>query len=337
MNGISTAALVATLSRDYGLSFAAVERLSLGNDADACSFRIRTAMGGQFLLRLRRDGAPAGSLRALVEMADSGVPALASVVAPLFSRDAALAVPIGGCSASLFPYIEAANAMEVGLPSDRWVELGHFVRALHGFTLPVEIRSSLPVESFVPVWAQTVRRLDAWAAADSDVVPHPQTADRPATELARFWRTRREEIVDLLAKGDSTGRSVRKRGLRTVLCHADIHTANVLVPPVGPLRVVDWDGILYAPVERDLMFVPDENSEPFYRGYGRHEPDPLAVAYYRLEWAIQEIGDYGRRIVPVAGEIHNSQTRVDSFEELVRLFEPGRDVDRAYQALAAAG
>lgn len=42
-----------------------------------------------------------------------------------------------------------------------------------------------------------------------------------------------------------------------VLCHADFHDANLLIDPTGRLFIVDWDEIILAPKERDLVFVTD--------------------------------------------------------------------------------
>ena len=86
-----------------------------------------------------------------------------------------------------------------------------------------------------------------------------------------------------------------------VLCHADIHPANIIIDSAGALHIVDWDEALLAPKERDLMFFIDDGrsadtTDAFLAGYGDHTVDPLALAYYKYDWVIQELGDYGERV-----------------------------------------
>lgn len=331
MSNVSDERLQSILANEYGLSGVSLKPLVAGNDADARSFFVR-ARDGRYLLRLRRGGAPQGSLLALSAMATSGVPQLASVVAPLESRVGELSLSVGSHSASLYRYIDGTNGLERPLSNEQWVGLGRFVRSLHEFEPAQTVRDLLPVESFVPAWAETVQRLDGWTSGDSGDGSVTRTA-----EFARFWRERRETIMHLLAKGFEIGRAAGNRRPRLVLCHADIHPANVLVTLTGQLRIVDWDGMLFAPPERDLMFVSKAHAEQFYRGYGSCNTDPLIIAYYRIEWAIQEIGDFGRRIVPTMEENLEARFRDEALDGLVRLFEPGNEIAQAYEALKAAG
>jgi len=88
------------------------------------------------------------------------------------------------------------------------------------------------------------------------------------------------------------------------------HAWNVLVGPSGEFVVVDWDETLLAPRERGLMFVDggvgnlDTEGSAFYAGYGEVDIDPLLIAYYRFDWIVQELADYGRRAfrMPDLGE-----------------------------------
>ena len=86
-----------------------------------------------------------------------------------------------------------------------------------------------------------------------------------------------------------------------VLCHADFHTWNVLVDDDASMWIVDWDEVVLAPKERDLMFVvggigrglvkPHETAS-FLVGYGETEIDAEALAYYRYAWALRDIEAY---------------------------------------------
>jgi spectinomycin phosphotransferase len=97
--------------------------------------------------------------------------------------------------------------------------------------------------------------------------------------------------------------------------------------------IVDWDETLLAPKERDLMFVPGQDTIPtreaamFFDGYGAVQVNQLAVAYYRYEWCVQEIGDYGQRVflTEEAGEV----TKQDALERFIELFSQGDVVEAA--------
>jgi spectinomycin phosphotransferase len=126
-----------------------------------------------------------------------------------------------------------------------------------------------------------------------------------------------------------------------VLCHADIHTANVLVGADGQLWIVDWDEAVLAPQERDLMFVmgggiDDQMVRPqdealFFQGYGASTIDALALAYYRYAWAVSDISAFGDDVFFRTDlSPHAKQAAADEF---VNLFLPGRIVAKAFASL----
>jgi spectinomycin phosphotransferase len=98
-----------------------------------------------------------------------------------------------------------------------------------------------------------------------------------------------------------------------VLCHADLHTWNVLGDGDARLWLVDWDEAILAPRERDLIFVvggiarglvrPGDTGR-FFQGYGEAAIDPRLLAYYRAGWAVQDIAAYGEQVLlaPGSGE-----------------------------------
>ena len=69
--------------------------------------------------------------------------------------------------------------------------------------------------------------------------------------------------------------------------------------PQGRLFIVDWDTLVHAPKERDLMFIgggqgfrghtQQEEIDLFYSGYGRTEIDQETLAYYRYARIVEDI------------------------------------------------
>jgi spectinomycin phosphotransferase len=153
-------------------------------------------------------------------------------------------------------------------------------------------------------------------------------------ELASFWKENNETIQALIARTEMMGKRLQQMDLEFVLCHADIHTANILLTQEQKLFIVDWDDTLLAPKERDLMFVPGEDTnytreeQKFFDGYGNVEIHQLALAYYRYEWCVQEIGDFGERVF-LAKDTGES-TKQDSIEGFIKLFSPGDVIETAF-------
>jgi spectinomycin phosphotransferase len=118
-----------------------------------------------------------------------------------------------------------------------------------------------------------------------------------------------------------------------VLCHADLHLANLLVDDGGGLAVVDWDGLELAPPERDLSFfvtgTTGRERARFFEGYGPTDLDQAALAYFGWEWVAQELADYGSRVFD---DRLAEATRRHALEEFRRLFAPGDVVDVARRA-----
>ena len=97
--------------------------------------------------------------------------------------------------------------------------------------------------------------------------------------------------------------------------------------------IVDWDDTLLAPKERDLMFILDEDTirtreeQLFFNGYGKVQINQLAIAYYRYEWCVQEIGDFGCRVFST--EDWGESTKWDAVQEFMKLFSRGDVVEAA--------
>jgi spectinomycin phosphotransferase len=323
--------IVACLTEQYPLRTAALEFLPLGYDSAAWVYRVTADDGRDYFLKLRRGQADELSLLLPRWLKDNGIDQL---VPPLPTNSRSLWANLDLFTLVLYPFIDGQSGMEIGLSQSQWIEFGAVVKRLHSLWPPADL--PLPRETFSPhaKWLGVVRQLQAR-------IPVETFTDPLAQEAAAFWRERSDEIERIVDRTEELGRLLQARDLPLVICHADIHIANVLIDSAARLWIVDWDQPILAPKERDLMFVtgvsagsvvaPGADGERwFFQGYGSAKADPLALAYYRYEWAVQEIGAWAASIFlpPNPGEA----TRRDAAQHLTYLFQPDDVIEAAYLA-----
>lgn len=320
-------AVVSALRTHYAIDAESMEPLPGGEDPTAWVFRVGTAAGPRYLVKVR-DAAGSRSVAAAVagHLSDSG---LRHVVAPVRATGGSHAVQAGGLAVAVYPFVDGRTGVEAGLLERHWVELGREISRLHGTVLPLELSHLLPREAYRPAELGLVRRVNR---AIADALPAGDTAG----EAAAVWDRRRAEILALADRTEELGPRVERLALPPVLCHADLHTWNVLIDSDGEPWLVDWDEVIFAPKERDLMFVvggigaglvePHETAW-FLDGYGDTEVDPLALSYYRHAWAVQDLGSYGAQVF--VDESLGDEARAHAARILIGLFEPGGIVELA--------
>jgi spectinomycin phosphotransferase len=331
---LSDRALLAALADGWGVAAAAVEFLPVGDDAGAWSFRAVAGDGGRRFLKVRRGPVDPATVRVPMFLRDHG---LEQVVAALPAGDGDPWRPLGSFTLLVYPWVDGVAAMGRGLTDRQWAALGRFAADLHRTVLPADLAATVTRESFVPWGAGPVRALDARLGQG-------RPGDPLVRELAGLWQAHRDEIAVAADRAERLGRVVAAARPELVLCHADLHLANLLVDDQDRLAVVDWDGLELAPPERDLCFFVTETAAGerarFFEGHGPATPDRAALAYYRWEWVVQELADYGGRVVD---DRLGEATRRHALAEFRRLFAPGdvvelaRRVDRDLTVSCARG
>jgi spectinomycin phosphotransferase len=315
-------AIVAALRAHYGISIAALTFLPLGADSASSVYRVDAADGATYFLKARAGaGFSAPSLAVPHYLYSQGVP---HIVAPLPTVAQALWVGVHDFALSLYPFIDAHMGADVGLSEQHWRALGATLHQIHTHQLPPYLMQVVRRETFTP------SRRDVFAAVAAAVAKQ-DFADPLQRELAAFWRARQDDIHTVVERADALGRQLRQASLPLALCHADLHTWNVLLDSAGQLWIVDWDETVLAPKERDLMFViggigrdlvsPQETT-CFLQGYGDSPIDPHALKYYRYAWAVQDIAAYAEEVFSDLGEL----SRRNALRHFIGLFEPGEIV-----------
>lgn len=327
--GLGIDKISACLDAHYGLNVASASFLPIGYDPSAAVYSVIADDGGSYFLKVRFGPIHEPSLLVPRALIDLGI---RNVVAPLRTRSSSLWCSLDGHpghTVVLYPFVRGESAMVAGLSDDQWREFGRTLRAVHASGLGERLRGRLPVEAFSLPAAATVRRL-------LTMVGETEFEGAAAARLAEFWRERAGQIRRMVTRAEALGGTLRSRPFELVLCHADIHAANILVEEAGRIRLIDWDGPLVAPKERDLLFVvgskiaravaPGEEAA-FFEGYGRIEIDPTALVYYRYERIIEDLGEFGKSVFldPSLGE----QVRSEEADLTINFFAPGGMVELA--------
>ena len=303
-------------------------------DMRAASYEARGPAGRWFLkVRLGSgatslDAAPLAVARGLV---DRGI---GNVVGPLATRRGALAERIDDeRSCELYPFVDGRPANRAGMTAGQWRTFGRTLRAVHDSHLDPRIVERIPVERFDLPFEVSVRAALAAAEAGTSTTPSRR-------RLAEILNERRPRIEAMLARASDLGRGLSVRRSERVLCHADIHLANILVNHDGAVHLVDWDGPIRAPRERDLLFVigsrvagtvAPADEDAFFEGYGRVDIDPEALIYYRYERVLGDIGESGRRVFEQSDLSELDRAReVDLAEDQ---FAPGNVLETAEEVV----
>jgi spectinomycin phosphotransferase len=318
--------IVRVLQSGFGIRVAGLSFLPVGNDADSWAYRVEADEGPPRFLKVRpgTGAMPGAAVPAYLHRL--GTPRL---VAPLPTRAGEPYLVLDRFALALYPMLDARTGAEAGLSPAQWQQLGAALAQVHATPPTPELLRLVGRELFRPSRRELLPDLEA-ALATAD------PADPVAGRLAASWRAHRAVIDALVDQADRLGTALARSPAPAVLCHADLHTWNVLVDETGDLWIGDWDEAVLAPRERDLMFVvggighglvSPSDTASFLEGYGEITVDPTRLAYYRCAWAVQDIAAYGEQALlsPAAGEA-TRRVAVEGFEDL---FAPGNIVDLA--------
>jgi spectinomycin phosphotransferase len=312
----------------YNIRLEDVTLVHVGFDTEAAAFQGRASGGQEFFIKILPRPMEA-ALHVQRLLADSGVPNIMAPVLTTESRPWCFLAGDHGDAVTAYPFVHGGSAMVSGMSPDQWREFGASMRAVHNVCVGEQFRHDLRAEDFALPSSALVRQLLA-------LPDHQIVKSRAAAAYARFLSDHTEGILRILDRAEALGRSLQTRSWKRVLCHGDIHAANIMVATDGRIWLVDWDAPLLAPQERDLLFVigsriarevtPAEE-EFFLEGYGPIDIDPEALIYYRYERIIEDIGEFAKTILlnPWLSEADREKqaTIVQS------LFEVDGDIERA--------
>lgn len=319
--------IIACLLDAYGLTTEKITFLPIGADFNTAVYHVTTSNQTDYFLKLRSGEFLEASVSVPKYLADLGVK---QVIPSLATKTRKLWTSLASFKAILYPYIEGQNGVDTKLSEDQWTQFGAAIKKLHELDIPASITKDVSRETFSSKWRETVKAF--LMRIESEVFEEPV-----AVKMALFLKSKRCEILKLVERAEELALAIQKQPIDYVLCHADMHGWNLFVDKENALYIVDWDTLIFAPVERDLMFIgagiwdsgltAAEEESLFYQGYTQTKINQDVMAYYRFERIIQDIGDYCEYIF-LSDEGGND--RMQCFEYLKSNFLPGSTIERAY-------
>jgi spectinomycin phosphotransferase len=346
-------AIVACLREAYGLPVVEVTFLPLGADQHTAVYRAAAAgaSAGVYFCKLRGGVFDETSVLLPRFLHEQGIEA---IIAPMVTANGGLWAVLGAFKVILYPFVEGRDAYEVVLSAKQWHAFGRALKRVHDIELPPGLRARIRRETWTPRWRETVKAFlhrvaeSNPGAHDPGVQgAHSMPVDPVAAQVVALLRDRHDAIFDLVLRAERLAQALAAEPPPFVLCHSDVHAANLLIDGDGRLYIVDWDDPILAPKERDLMFIggaqgfaghsQEDQEALFYRGYGggdgRVEVDPVALAYYRYERIVVDIAVYCEQLL-LSDE--GGPDREQSLRYLRSNFLPGGTIEVAYRSVRSA-
>ncbi len=322
-------AIIDCLQTAYGLKPTSIRFLPLGADLNTAVYRVVCREGSTYFFKLRGGEFSPALVAVPNYLHDQG---LTQVIPAIQTHNGAYWADLPPYKAILYPYVNGQDGFERNLTDHQWIEFGAALHQFHTTRFPQSVTHGLPREGFSPRWRDTVREF--LGRIQGQAFSEPVGA-----EMAAFLLRKEKTTRELVARSERLAGLLQHSTPEFILCHADIHAWNLLVVDADSFYMVDWDTLIFAPKERDLMFVgsglggrghtPIQEEALFYQGYGPTQVDPVAIAYYRYERIVEDIGVYCQQILTSA---EGGLDRPQSLLAVKSNYLPGGTIEMACQA-----
>lgn len=328
---ISVEHLRACLQEQYGLDAFTLDFLPRGLDYNAGVYRVVSEQGTVYLLKATSRPLYEPACLVPCYLNDQGI---TSVVAPIPTKHNTLWTKLADWTVIVYPFLDGDTSW-TGMTDEEWKAVGTSFQRIHGVALPPFGFESLRKETFDPTeyaqWIDTIETQHIHLREGMSVSERTLTSS---------WIEHQPVIHTAVAILETLGNVLQGRNLPYVICHADLHPANLLRDGLGHVFVIDWDEVMLAPKERDFLFVKTSSTDSealpgtsaFFTGYEHAEIDWIALTYYRYERVVQDL-------IANAQEVFfrddlGEETKADSVRLFQAILAEGGEIESATHALA---
>lgn len=335
---LSSSQIGQALSQAWGVHADQVVQRPTGADAGATVYQVSSSDGARWWLKCRRYAVDDAVWKVLQYLRSQR--GLAEIAAPQPTLNGSPALRLDGMQWTLFAYVEGQSGFESPLSQAQWRRLGAVLRQVHDTALPDALRSGLAQPVFDDDSA--VERVGAWL--------HRGEARRPshdalATQFLHAWQQHRPRLLDTWQRCVQLRERLQDRAWTRVLCHGDLHAGNLLLRADQGLCLIDWDAMLLAPRERDLMFVGAgvggrwgrDDPPGFGEGYGAVAVDAARLAYYRHWRILHDVQEFHDLLLEPGAAARPPAQRRQALRYMDEQFAPGNVVDSAARSWRVVG
>ena len=222
------------------------------------------------------------------------------VVAPLETLDGMLSIPWQNFSVSLFPFIEGKSRWDLwkvgkDFTDTELCQTAVLLATIHDATDSVNLSCLFVAKYDLPLRNELYGALEAGEKETS-------LENKYQRQLLKALATHQSAILQTLDRYDDLGRSATALQTPFVITHGDPTPGNLIIDAENRLHIIDWDGVCLGPPEKDLVSFTSERFDVVLEGYLAEKQNgvvlhPDIFGFYIYEWTLNEIRDYGTKIL----------------------------------------
>src|ERR1700752_1397719 len=321
--------IVRCLRDEYGLSIEKISFLPLGADTNTAVYRAVSKDEMNYFVKLKKGDFNEASVTIPNFLSALGIQ---QVIPALTTQTGELWANLNPFKVILYPFVEGHPAFEEIMSNQQWFEYGTALKRCHPSHIPANMTSTIQKDNFSPRWRTMVKMF-------LELIEKETFNELVAMEVADFLKSKKDETLEIVNRAEQLAQMLLEQSPEFILSHGYIHGWNLLIDNRGALYLVDWDGLIFAPKERDLMFIggghgnsgytPQEEETMFYQGYGQTKINQIAIAYYRYQRTIEDMVDDCDQIFL---SDRGGQPRKELLEDLKSMFLPNGKIEMAYQS-----